>query len=951
MKKIVLIFSLILIILIGAVIAVPFLFKGKIVQAVKDQINEQLTAKVNFSEDIGLSLIKNFPNLSLSIKDIEVIGTEVFEQDTLLRMDEFAATLDIMSVISGEEIRIKRVFLDRPQIHAIVLEDGKANWDITKPSDSVDTTAVEDTSASSFNIALRSYEIKNADIVYDDRQGSMKAEVLGLNHEGNGDFTQDNFLLKTLTTIQSLTYAMDGMNYLNQVESEMKVDINMNMPSMRFEFDENTFRINQLEIGLDGFIAMPDDNVSMDLNLVSKKVSFKEILSLVPALYMKDFEQLKTDGKTALTASAKGVFNSDLEKYPAFALNLLIENAMFQYPDLPESLNNVNVNLDITNKDGVLNNTVTNLKKLHFELGKEPFDARLLLTQPMTDPYVDMAVNGKVNLDNVKKLVPLEEGSKLSGIVISDVTAKGRVSTLSGSDYEAMEVAGNLEVQNMHYEDAALPTPFDLNSMQMAFNPKEVMLNSFDSKLGHSDIRLNGSLQNFFGYMFKEGEVLKGNLVMESNLLDANAFMSEEGDQKETPAPADTVAMEALIIPSNIDFTFQIKEIQKVLYDNLVINGVKGTAHVHDAKLDLNGVRLGIFDGEVEMNGSYDTKNTEQPATDMKLKLAGIDIKESYNYMNTVQKLAPIAGYLTGKVNAEFSLQTLLNKDMTPNLASITSLGFFKTTDAVLSNFTPMTALADKLKLQSLKDISLTNTNVSFEVADGKVKLKKPVDFKVSDISVSVAEDGYTTFDQLINYTMKLKVPKGAFGTAGSNALDNLLKEVNKTGTDLKAGDKLDVNVLLGGTVKQPKITTSLKDIGKEAVDQVKDQVKKVIDDKKQEVVDKVNEEKQKLIDQASQKGDALIAEAKKQGENIKAEAKKQGDALIAEADKAAAKLIADAGANPIKKEAAKRLGDKGKNEARDKADKLNAEAEKKANDLISKAEAEKARLIAEASK
>ncbi|TNE79679.1 MAG: AsmA family protein [Bacteroidetes bacterium] len=950
MKKIVLIFSLVVVLFLGFLLAAPFLFKGKILSIIKEQINENVNAKVNFSDDLDLSLIRSFPNLSLQINDIEVVGVDSFAQDTLLRMKTFAATLDIMSVISGDQIRIKRVLLESPDIHAVILPSGRANWDIAKPSTDTSTTEESD-SSSGFQIALKSYELSNANIVYDDQEAEMYAAVLGLNHKGSGDFTQDNFILETLTQIKSLTYRSEGLNYLTEAEFDAKVDIDMNLPQMRFGFKDNNFRLNALEIGLDGFVAMPNDAIEMDLNLKSNKVSFKELLSLIPAIYQKDFADLETKGETSLTAQAKGVYNSAIEAYPAFNLKLLVQNAMFKYPALPEALNNVNIDLEVANADGILDHTVTNLKKLHVELGQEPFDAHLLVRNPMTDPNLDMGLKGSLQLDRIVKLVPLEEGTKLSGKLIADMVAKGRVSQFSGDDYENMNVSGNLIAEQLHYEAKDLPTPFDLSAMELNFQPKEVKLPKFEAKLGHSDISLNGSLQNFFGYLFKPDEVLKGQLELSSSLLDANAFMSDEGDQNETPAPEDTVAMQAVEIPANIDFNFRIKGIDKVLYDNLELKNVQGTAHVHDAMLDLTGVRLGIFDGQVELNGKYDTRDKQNPATAVKVKLSEVDIQQSFNYMNSVQKLAPIAKYLNGKVNAEFGLETLLGQDMSPVLSSLTSDGFFKTSKAVLSGFTPMNTLADRLKLNDLKEVLLTNTNVSYEVADGKVKLKNPVDFKVGNIGVRVLEEGYTTFEQGLNYVMKLDVPASVIGGNTGGVLDNMLKEVNRSGTDLKAGERLNINALVGGTIQKPEISTSLKDIGKDALNQVKDQAKQVIDNKKQEAIDKANAAKAKLIADAEAKGDALITEAHKKADQLKAEAKKQGDALIAEADKRAEQLVKDAGANPVKKEAARRLGEVGKKEAREKAAALNAAAEKQGNELIGKAESEKARLVAEASK
>jgi len=946
MKRLLLILGLLILLLVGSAIAVPFLFKGKILDLAKETANKELNATVDFSNDISLSIFRDFPNLSLGIKDLSVVGANEFEGDTLAYLGHFYAELDLMSVIGGDRIHIQKIDLEDARIQAVVLENGKANWDITKPSEETKTDTAS-SSSGEFSLDLQSYSFKNCQIVYDDRQSKLYAELVNFNHEGEGDFTQDDFILNTLTKMDALTFIMDGVPYANRIKTEITCNLHMNLPNMRFAFEENSFKLNALEIGLNGFVALPEDKVELDLQVDSKKTSFKEILSLIPALYTKDFENMTVSGNTALSLSAKGVYDEVLETYPAFDVALLVENATLKYPDLPEALNDIQIDLKVNNLGGSLNATKVNLNRMHFALGKEPFDLKLIMTQPMTDPYVDVMAKGRLMLDRMNKIIPLAEGTKLSGLLETDLAIKGRMSEFTGDDYEKINAQGQLKMKNLRYVDSEMPGPFHMDTLHMELSPKLVALNTMKGGIGHSDFQLKGTVSNFIPYVFQDSAILKGDMEMESRLLDINYLMGSAEEQKEEPKPEDTTSLEQIKIPANLDIRFAINRIDKVLYDNLQLTNIKGEARVKEARLDLSDVQVNAFGGAMSLNGSYDTR--EEAKTSMKLKLDQVDVQQVYQYVNTVQKLAPIGKYLTGKLNANLDLATVLDEHMSPKLSTLTSDGLLQTTEAVLSEFTPMTALADKLNLNSLKDIAFTNTNLSYEVKDGKVWLKKPVDFNAGPIKIKVLEDGYTTFDQLLNYKMKLDVPRSAFGSGANAVLNDLLSEVNKTGTQFSPNDIINVTALVGGTVSNPKITTSLKDLKRSAVNKVKDEVKKVIDEKKEEVKKEIKAKTEDFIKVAEAKGDALIAEAKKKSEQLQSEARKKGDALIAEADKQAQKLLDDAGNNPIKRKGAQLAGDKLKQEARDKAAKLNQEAKKQGDDLVRKAEEEKARLIAEA--
>ncbi len=170
------------------------MFKGKIVALVKEQANANMNALMNFDEDISLSLIKSFPNLSVGIKNLSISGVGDFDGDTLYSAASTDLTLDIISVIKGAQIQIRQITLDQPRIKALVLSDGRANWDITKADTSAGAEPV-DTSASKFNIKLKSFEIKNGYIVYDDKEGDMFSELKGMNYTLEGDFNEVLFTL------------------------------------------------------------------------------------------------------------------------------------------------------------------------------------------------------------------------------------------------------------------------------------------------------------------------------------------------------------------------------------------------------------------------------------------------------------------------------------------------------------------------------------------------------------------------------------------------------------------------------------------------------------------------------------------------------------------------------------------------------------------------------------
>src|SRR5690606_28048727 len=108
LKKILIGFAIFFVLLIGALAAFPFLFKDKIIAAVKTEINKNVNAKVDFG-DFSLSIFRDFPNLSFAINNVSVINLKPFEGDTLAYIGNFNISLDIMTVINAETYDVKSI--------------------------------------------------------------------------------------------------------------------------------------------------------------------------------------------------------------------------------------------------------------------------------------------------------------------------------------------------------------------------------------------------------------------------------------------------------------------------------------------------------------------------------------------------------------------------------------------------------------------------------------------------------------------------------------------------------------------------------------------------------------------------------------------------------------------------------------------------------------------------
>ncbi|TAH42970.1 MAG: membrane assembly protein AsmA [Bacteroidetes bacterium] len=874
-------------------LAAPFIFKDKIVSKVKEEANKSLNAKLDFGK-FDLSLIRSFPNFSLSIENLSIINLEPFSGDTLIYSKKLNLTVDLMSVIKGDEISIRSVELIEPVMNFLVKKDGRTNWDIAKSEPGAESAASE----SSFKAKLKRYSVENGRIIYHDESLDFYLAMNGVDHSGKGDFTQDLFELNTQTEVKSTNMTYEKIPYISSAKASIEAKLNMDMKNFKFTFLENKINLNALELGLNGWVAMPDTNIDMELDFSAAKSDFKNFISMIPTLYSKDFESLKSSGTMALSGFIKGRYNA--LSMPGFGLTLKIDNGMFQYPSLPSSVNNVFVDLNILNPDGVPDHTVIDLKKMHVEMAGAPFDAKLLLKTPVSDPDLDAFVKGTIDLTAVQKFVPLDAGTKLTGIITADLSAKGRMSAIEKQNFDQFSASGGLVVKGLEYSSSEMKSPFSMSILDLTFNPKNVNLNAFQAKSGKSDFKATGTMENFIAYALK-GETIKGKVSLESSKIDMNDWMS---DSPSSTSSTDTASMTVLDIPANIEFIFNTS-IGTLIYDDMNIFNVKGSVQIKDKEIIMQNLTMQLLDGSMNITGKYSSANLDKPLFALDLAIRDFDITKTVNTLPTVGKLAPLAKSCTGKYSVVMQVNGDLDKTMSPVLSTLNGGGKLNTSTITIQNFPAFSKVADVLKMPSWKSLNIPTVNPSFKIVNGRVYVD-PTELKINGMKGTVA--GSNGFDQSIDYTMAMEIPRAMFGGAANSVLNNLVSQANSKGANVSLGDVVPVNLLIGGTVTDPKVSTDLAKQGANVMADLKAKAKEEFDKKKEELEAKAREEADRLKSEAASKIEAEKAKVSAEAERIKkeaeAKAKAKADSLKKAAEEEAKKQAKDLlkKNNPFKK-------------------------------------------------
>jgi uncharacterized protein involved in outer membrane biogenesis len=891
-----------IVLLLGLLIVLPLLFRDRIAQRVKAEANRTLEARVDW-RDIGLTFFRDFPNLTLRLDDLTVAGTGRFEGDTLASIRHLEVALNLASVVGsvlgggGKPIVVRSIELDQPRLSLIKLEDGTANWDITKKTPEAEGRPQ---APSAVAISLRHFEIRDAAVALDNRQAGLSASLSGFHQSLTGDFARDLVVLQTRARSDTVSLTFAGIPYLNRVKLDLTADIQADLAKKSFTLKDTELRLNDLRLGVSGSANTAGEDIGLDLAFDAPSTEFKHILSLVPAIYAHDFQSVQTSGAIAVSGRVKGAYGDSA--FPSFALNAKVDNGTFRYPDLPLPARDIFLDLSIANPGGDADSTVVRLERFHLIVGRDPIDATMVLRTPLSDPDLDLRVAGKLDLGDVRRTMKLEGIDQLSGTVAADAAVRTRMSYIDTKQYDKVAARGSVDVGNVTVKGEGLPHPLAIQEASLRLAPQRAELRSFKGSIGSSDFQASGSLENLLGFAFRD-DVLRGSATVRSNRFNLDEWRSGEGDLQVIP------------VPRRIDFGLDAA-VAELSYDKLKMTNARGRLRVKDQRVTLENFRMNTLGGEIGVTGFYETTNPTKPAFDVGLRMTKVDIPAAFEAFTTVRLLAPVAKYARGNFSTDLKLNGAVGKDMMPLFDALSGRGSLQTSQLVLQDFPALEKVVDVTKLQFLDNPTLRSLRTAFQIRDGRLHVD-PFAVNLGPTTMNVS--GSNGLDQSLAYALRLRVPRSELGDAASGAVAGLVSRAGGAGIDLKAASEIELGIQLAGTVTNPSVKADVGSVVASAKEGVEQAVR-------EGATKKVAAEATRLIQEAEQRASAIRKEAQTLAGTVKQEGYQQADALMAQSS------------NPIVRAAAQPAADRLRKEADAKAAGIISEADKRADGVVAEA-------------
>jgi hypothetical protein len=589
----------------------------------------------------------------------------------------------------------------------------------------------------------------------------------------------------------------------------------------------------------------------------------------------------------------------DKNVIPSFAITTKVNDATFQYADLPLPARSIFVDLSLDNPGGSADSTTVKLDRFHVVLGQNPIDAHMLLRTPISDPDVDARVAGKIDLADLRRTIKLDGIEQLAGTITADAAVRTRMSYVRKNQYNKVAASGSLDAAGVTVKGKTLPHPLAIQQAALTLAPQHAQLKSFNGTVGSSDVQASGTLDNLLGFVLQD-DTLRGTATVHSNRFNLDEWATGGGD------------LQIIQVPPKIDFTLDAT-VAKLTYDKIEMSDAHGRVRIKDQRATLDNFAMNTLGGQIGVTGWYETTSPTAPKFDVDYKMNNVSIPSAFQAFSTVQALAPVAKYATGTVTTAVHLNGALGKSMMPLLASLSGNGTLATSQLALHDFPAMQKIVDATKLQFLNNPTLQALKTAFSIQNGRLVVK-PFDVKAAGITMNVS--GSNGLDQSLSYTMGLHVPRSMLGGAANDAIAGLVSKAGGAGLNLAAAPEIPLAIQVGGTVTSPSVKVDVCSLTSSVTKGVE-----------QADTTKVSAEATQLVQEAEQRAAGIRKDAQTLADKVKSEGHQQADSLVAKA-----------GDNPLVQAAAKPAADRLRKQSDDKAAGIVRAANERADSLVAAA-------------
>jgi len=784
--------------IIGSV-ALVFIYEDDVKDIIVKELNKNLDAEIKIDpKNIDLTILNTFPDCALQFKDITCMeAIKSNKRDTLLFAHILQLKFDVKD-LWNKKYNIKKIRLADAFCRLKISSKGKPNYIVWK-----ETQGGSDKN-DSLNFNLELIEFSHVEASYNNLQEKVRTEFVLNEVNFSGKFSEADYELKSDGKLLVERIRTNKIDYLKNKNIQYNASIQVS--GNNYQIKKCEVSLNKMAIETNGKMIYGDSLSSLDLSFKGKNLDIQSVLSLLPESYKSNINDYSSDGNFYASGSMSYKTSLDL------SIEFGVSNTTIIYEPKKAKLSNLNAKGKYISTKST---SMLELKNVSGNLMNDAISGNMILNN-FNDPYLDLNVNGTLDLQNLIQFWPIDTLSKLKGKIAFKSVIKSKIDELKknvlseNSVFDLEASLSNLVIQFKKNIDSTSIISCDLKALNRSLDVKNLVVHK-----GKSDMQIDGKIEGAYNYMVDSKNPLKiyGNLKSSNISIEDFIFAETGGSGKKTE----------IDIPDNINFILDAA-IESLSFGKFSASAVAGNIELRNKKIFADNVTLRTMDGNAVIDALMDLSKKNLDIS-MHGELKQINVSKLFTQLNNFDQETLKDNNIAGALTSTIDFNGEWDRYLEPDLNSMTSIADIRIDQGKLVDFKPLESLSKFVDIKDLKSIAFSSLQSRIEISKSVITIPKTA---IKNSALNIELWGTHSFSNKIDYHIQLLISE-------------LLAKKRKGNADEEFGpvendpdNRRSAFILMTGTVDEPIIKYDRKGMKqkiKEDIKQEKHNLKQILKD------------------------------------------------------------------------------------------------------------------------
>ncbi len=487
---------------------------------------------------------------------------------------------------------------------------------------------------------------------------------------------------------------------------------------------------------------------------------------------------------------------------PAVTGTVRVSGGTIKYAQLPKAITDVGLSASFEMSEA---REVFVMDRFSARMGSNPIDMRLKVVG-FDDPTIALNAKGSLNLSELPQYYPLDQGTRVSGLLTADVDLAGKVAAP-----KSMRASGTMTLRGVTVKTAAAARPLENLEGTLVFTNERLEGRKFSMMLGKSDLALDFRMDNYLAMAMPEASA--GRPRLSGSLASRHLFTADVTEQAAPEPQGVSAAPRAAAKPGSLpDLDADLSaRIGVLTMERMELKDVNAALELRSGTLTLRNFAAKAFNGDISTRGTIRMIDPAKPEFDLSLEMSRMDANALLGTFTS------FSDRLFGALSMKASMSGALNDTMGLVPSTVNGSGTVSIQSGRLAGVKINAAISDLLRLPDLEEISFKDWSNSFTVVAGRLLLK---DLTIASGDADYTINGSQGLDGSLDYGMTVLL-SGPMSSRVS--LPGLAGEAIQV---LKNPDgRLPLNLKVTGTTTAPNVSLDTAELERRLQEKAKEKV------------------------------------------------------------------------------------------------------------------------------